>query len=73
MTGTPVAGLIVVHPNVEFKAIESDALDADRDFREMGAHLNVEAVAVHADIARCITDADDARERVFMGHGTGPY
>ena len=59
--GTPVAGFIVVHPSVEFKAIEADALDADRNFGQVRAHLGVEPVAVHAEVARRVTEANDAR------------
>jgi hypothetical protein len=49
-----VAALIVVRPTVEVKAVEGDSLRADRYHRELGPHLAIEAIAVHAEIAWCI-------------------
>jgi len=48
--GTPVAGLIVVHPGVEFKPVKGDALATDGNGGKEGPDLGVEAVAVHAEI-----------------------
>ena len=62
-SGTPVAGLIVVDPSVEFKAVEADTLLANGDFGQIRPHLGVEAVAVHAEVARRITKADDPRNQ----------
>jgi len=51
---------MVVRPTVEVKAIEGDSLRADRDHREQGPHLAIEAIAVHAEIAWCIPEANEA-------------
>jgi len=59
-TGTPVAGLIVLHPGIQFKAVEGDSLAADGDLGEAWADLGVEAVSVHAEVGRGIPEADQA-------------
>jgi hypothetical protein len=48
---------MVVDPGIEFKPVEGDALGADRDFREVRPDLGVEAVAVHADVAGSVAEA----------------
>jgi hypothetical protein len=53
----------LLDPGVQFKAIEGDALGADRDLRELRPHLGVEPVAVHAEIERRVTKADEAGEQ----------
>jgi len=52
----------VVRPGVQFKAIEGDPLSADRDYREEWPHLGVEAIGVHAQIARRIAQPIEAGE-----------
>jgi hypothetical protein len=52
---------MVVHPSVEFKAIEGDALNTDRDFSEVWTDISVEPVAVHAEVGWCVAKSDDAR------------
>ena len=52
---------MVVHPSVEVKAIEADALGADRDFNNVLAHFGIEPVAVHAKVGRRIAKANDTR------------
>ena len=59
--GTPVAGLIVVHPGIEFKSIEADPLCAYGQLREKRPHFDIEAVAVHAEVAGCVAKSNDAR------------
>ena len=59
--GRPLRAHIVVHPSVEFKAIEADPLLADRDFGQVRAHLRVEAVAVHAEVGGA------SRKRMIRG------
>jgi hypothetical protein len=61
--GTPVAALIVVGPGIEVKAVESDPLGADRDHGQGGAHVAIEAVLVHAEIAGCIAESNESRRR----------
>jgi len=53
---------MVVDPGVQFKPVERDSLPTDRDFSEMGTDLRVEAVAVHAEVARGIPEAEEPRE-----------
>jgi hypothetical protein len=52
---------MVIGPGVEVKAIEGDALLADRDFSEKWAHFGVEAVSVHAEIERRVPEPDQPR------------
>jgi hypothetical protein len=61
---------MVVGPGVEVKAIEGDAAIADRDFSKKGAHLSIEAVAVHAQVRRCVAVPDEAGKD---GHGCDPH
>ena len=51
----------MLYPAIEFKPIESDALFADADFDEKRAYLGVESVAVHAEVAGCIAEANQSR------------
>jgi hypothetical protein len=70
---TPVAIDIVVNPAVQFNPVERDRLFAQGDFGEHGAHFRVELVPVHAEIARRIAQADQARQALQAapraGHG----
>ena len=72
---TPVATFILVNPSVQFKAIEGDALASDGDLRQTGAALGIEAVTVHAEMARGIAEAKQPREEIYKadtsatGHG----
>jgi len=56
--GTPVAALIVLNPCVQFKAVESNPLTSDAELSEAGSDFAVEAVAVHAEIARGVAEAE---------------
>jgi hypothetical protein len=40
----------MVHPGIQFKSVEGNALIADRDFSQMWAHFAVETVAIHSHI-----------------------
>ena len=62
----PVAALIVVRPCIEVNAVEGDSLDADAESDDAGAHLAVEAVLVHAEVAGGVAQADEARWRRGM-------
>jgi len=50
----------LIHPSVHFKAVEGDALPTDGNLGQGGAHLPVEAVAIHAQVSRGITESDQA-------------
>lgn len=65
---TPIAGLIVVCPRVEINSVERYSLDTDRDFNEIGPHLGIEPVAVHAEITGRIDAADEAGQDGGAGH-----
>jgi hypothetical protein len=59
----PVAALIVVGPGIEVKAVEGDALDADRDHGKQRADLAIEAILVHSEIGRGVAQADKTRQK----------
>ena len=50
----------MVHPGIHFKAVEGDALPADPELGQGGAHLTVKAVAVHTQVGRGIAKSDQA-------------
>src|SRR5882724_12480647 len=54
---------MLVGPRIEVKAIEGHALDSDRNDGHTGAHLAVEAVLVHAEIARRIPEPYQSRHQ----------
>jgi hypothetical protein len=55
-----VGALVVVDPGVKVKSIERDAAVADRNVGDERAHLDVEAVAVHAEVGGCVPEPDEA-------------
>jgi hypothetical protein len=58
LTGTPVAGFIVVHPRVQIKPVEGDTLFPDGNLDEIGPDVVVEAIAVHPDVSGGIPQPD---------------
>ena len=50
--------LMVVGPGVKVKSIEGDTALADRHLDEQWPYLGLEAVAVHAEIRRCVPEAN---------------
>ena len=58
---------MLLGPAIEVKAIKGDALGADRDLSERGAHLGVEPVAVHAEVGGCIAQPDQAGRKLHPG------
>ena len=62
ISGTPVAGDIVVDPGIEFKPVEANSLLANWDFCQVRSDLSIKPVAIHADVPRCVPEADDPRE-----------
>ena len=80
----PVAALIVVCPAIEVKAIKGHSLHADGKIGECGTDFPVESVLIHAQVPRCIAQADKPRRhdtrgrvselapsRAFQRNGTG--
>ena len=59
----PVAALIVVGPGIEVKPVKGDPLGADRDRKEDGTNLTIEAILVHAEIRRRVAQPDEARQK----------
>ena len=55
---------MLLHPGVELKAVEGNALGANRDLGDIGAYFGVEAVSVHAQVARGVAEAQQTREEV---------
>ena len=62
----PVAALIVIRPCIEVNAIEGDALDADAESEDAGAHFAVESVLVHAEVGGGVAQSDEAWRRRDM-------
>ena len=56
----------MIHPGVQFKAVERDSLSTDRDFGEVGADFGVETVAVHAEITWSIAEAEESRDDAWL-------
>lgn len=53
---------MVINPGVQFKPVERDPLSTDRDFSEVGPDVGIEPVAVHAEVARCVPEAQQPRD-----------
>lgn len=51
----------MIHPGVQFKAVERNALSTNRDFSKLGADFRVEAVSVHPEVARRIPETEEPR------------
>jgi hypothetical protein len=54
---------MLLGPPIQVKAIEGDTLGTDGDLGHPGAHLGVEPIAVHAEVARCIAQPDQAGQQ----------
>jgi hypothetical protein len=63
----PVAALIVVCPAIEVKSIKGHSLHADGKIGECGTDFPVEAVLIHAQVPRCIAQADESRRHFIRG------
>ena len=63
----PVAALIVVCPAIEVKAIKGHSLHSDGKIGEYGTDFPVEAVLIHAQVPRCIAQADESRRHFIRG------
>jgi hypothetical protein len=59
--GTPVARDIVLHPGVQFKPVEGNALSTDRNIGEVMAYFGIESIAIHAEVERRIAQANESR------------
>jgi hypothetical protein len=50
----------LIHPGIQFKAIEGNALFPDANFNEIRPYLGVKAVSVHAQIGGRVPEADQS-------------
>jgi len=72
LTGTPVAGLILVHPVVQIKPVKGDALLPDANFHQIRPDLGIEAVPVHAQIEGGVPQSDQSWcDRTGLLHARG--
>jgi hypothetical protein len=58
--------LIVIRPGVQINAVEGDTLRANRNRRDVRTHVMVEAVLVHAEVSRCVTQSNEARQELRL-------
>jgi len=58
LTGTPVAGFILIHPGIEIKSIEGHPLHPHADLDDIGTDLRVEAILIHSEVVGRIPQAD---------------
>ena len=65
--GTLVAGFILIHPSVQFKSVEGNALTADPNFADQWPHVCIEPVPIHAEIAGRIAQPQEARHDFHNG------
>jgi len=63
----PVAALILVCPAIEVKAIKGHSLHADGKMGKCGTNFPIEAVLIHAQVSRCIAQADVSRRHGMRG------
>ena len=63
----------MIDPGVQFKSVEGNTLFADANFHEIRSYLGVEAVAVHAEVARRIPEADQSRRDTAVLFHKGLY
>lgn len=54
---------MVIGPSVQVKPVEGDALIADGNLGEKGAHLGVEAIPIHAQVERCVPEANESGQQ----------
>jgi hypothetical protein len=62
---------IRVREGVQFQPVVRQAFGAQRDLGKVGAHLRVELVAIHAQIARRIQVPDEAGLDLLDAHACG--
>jgi hypothetical protein len=58
LTGTPVAGLILIDPGIEVNSIKGHALLPHADLDDVRTDLCVEAILVHPEIEGRILKSD---------------
>jgi hypothetical protein len=58
---------MLLGPLIQVKTIEGDTLGTDRYLGHPGAYLCIEPIAVHAKVARCIAQPDQAGQQQHRG------
>jgi len=53
---------MIVHPAIQFKAIESHTLAADAQLGNMRSDFGIEPVPIHAEVARRVPKPDKPRD-----------
>ena len=62
----PVAALILIGPGIEVKAVESDPLRTYWNYGYEWTNVAIEAIFIHAEIRRGVTQPDEPRqERIY--------
>ena len=51
----------MVDPGIQFKTVERNSLSTNRDFGDVRPDFRVEAVAVHAEVAGGVAEAEKPR------------
>jgi len=62
----PVAPDILLRPGIQFKSVKSNSLHANANVRERRTYLPIEAVLVHSQVSRRISEAHES-----WGNGIG--
>jgi hypothetical protein len=60
LTGTPVAGLILIHPGIEIKSIEGHPLLPHGDIDHVRTDLGIEAILVHPEVEGRVPQPDQS-------------
>jgi hypothetical protein len=58
----PVAALTFIGARIEVKPVEGDPLSADGDHGKKRTNVAIEAVFVHAEIGRGVSEPDESRQ-----------
>ena len=58
---------MLVYPSVKLKPVKGDPLRPDGDLGQVRSHLVVKAVAVHAEIERCVPEPDQSGQQWGIG------
>jgi hypothetical protein len=54
---------ILIRPGIQFKTVETDTLNAHWDLSEQRPYFGAESILVHAEVSRCVSHTDNARQQ----------
>ena len=63
----------MLHPGIEFKSVEGDALPPDANFHQIRPYLGVETITVHAEVAGRVPEANQSRRDTAVLFHEGLY